>query len=150
MNLMNLFNINNKISDLQNKVSDFKEVASLMVNMHFRLKEPLTIDELFTLMTERWDTLMYGNFRLQQNFFGKSIMLDHYLTKGFEVKMASLPGKKNLWVHIIPIDHVLNKEEMEQVEAMGGYEATMHPVMNYMAGLRKTMRDVLGDNVMEK
>ena len=150
MNLLDLFNIENKISDFQNKMSDFKDAARLMVNMHFKLKEPLTIDELFTLMTERWDTQMYGNFRLQKNLFGKAILLDRYLTRSFEVKMAGLPGKKNLWVHIIPIEPAFNKEEMEQVEAAGGYEATMYPVMNYMSSLRNAMRDVLGDNVVEK
>jgi len=149
MNLMNLFNIDRKISDFQNKYTVFKDTASLMVNMHFRLIEPLTIDELFALMTERWNTGLYGNFRLQKTLFGKTIHLDHFLTKRFEVKTASLPGKKNLWVHIIPADHTPSNEDLERINAMGGYQATMYPVMNYMSALRNEMRNVLGDNVKE-
>ena len=150
INLTDLVNINDKISDLNYKISEFKELTKLAVSMHFRLKNPLTIDELYALMTEHWNTQAYGNFKLHKTIFRKEIQLEPCLTKKFAVCMASLPGKKNLWVHILTEDHVLNKEEMEQVEAMGGYEATMHPVMNHMADLRIAMRDLLGDNVVEK
>ena len=132
-------------------VSDFQAQIRLKQKSNIKLKEPMTIEELLALMTERWDTQKHGNFKLEKFLFFKSIRLDDYLVMRFDVQIASIVGQgKNLMVHIgtTRIKN-LNKTQRQQVEAMGGYMATRDPVLKYFEGLCDAMRDVLGDRVAE-
>jgi hypothetical protein len=135
--------------DLLDRVNDDIE---LQKKAAITLKEPLTLDELLALMTERWDTQKHGSFKLKKFLFVKSIGLDDCMMMNFEVYITGIAGQgKNILVDINRVEtdkKAYSKTQREQIKAAGGYVAARQLALNYHAGLCDAMRDVLQDKVM--
>ena len=128
------------------------------------LKEPITVDELYALMNERWDRQKYGGFKLSKILFIKNIEFDNYMMMRYNVGITSLSGSergadgmKNNVVQILGMQvkniSALKKEQREQVKAVNdvkvginrekirGYELER---MNLLCeGMREVLRDRL-------
>jgi hypothetical protein len=59
---------------------DLKEAANMSKSSEkFTLREPITIEALYQLMTERWSAELPGTFKLKKGLFGKSIQFSVYM-----------------------------------------------------------------------
>jgi hypothetical protein len=136
--------------DFQERVNNEIELSK---KAHITLKEPMTIEELLTLMTERWDTQKHGNFKLSKFLFVKSIKLDSYMMMKFEVYITGIVGQgKNILVDIQRIEihnQAFNKTQQEQIKAAGGYVPARELALDYHAGLCDAMRNVLREYEIE-
>jgi len=105
---------------------DIQEDMRIRKEAHFKLKEPMTRDELYNLMKKRWDTQKYSGFKLKKFLFIKSIEFDNYLTAHFgaeitkEIILGSKTNRLNNYVVIISmhnsksIHSAFNKEQRKQ------------------------------------
>jgi microcompartment protein CcmK/EutM len=136
--------------DLRERVTNEIELSK---KAHITLKKPMTIEELLTLMTERWDTQKHGNFKLSKFLFVKSIKLDGCMMMKFEVYITGIVGQgKNILVDITRLEtdkKAYSKTQNEQIKAAGGYVAARKLALDYHAGLCDAMRDVLREHKIE-
>jgi len=122
----------------KSKATSFAALFTAQKNAHIRLNESLPIEDLFSLMTERWCTEQYGNFNFETSRYEKVIKLDDYLCMGFAIKVQNLVGKgKNLLIYIEP----------RPLESVSPDMETQKKVLTYFNGLSNAMRNMLGDNV---
>ena len=63
----------------------------------YQLREPITIEELYSLMQDQWTTELPGKFRLKKGLFGSFICFDTYLSMQPQIKV------KNDSVHVTPV-----------------------------------------------
>ena len=130
---------------------DFQEQTKLRQRLNIALKEPLTLDELYTLMTERWDTEKYGNFKIENFLFVKSIRFDDYLYWRFEVQVTGIVGKgKNLMVTIRQTTG--GNPHPGKIKFLHGreHEETRIDQLKHLESLCDAMWEVLSDKVAEK
>jgi len=55
----------------------------------YKLREPMTTEELYELMTERWTAELPGKFALKKGLFGSYIRFDTYMTIQPRVKVKN-------------------------------------------------------------
>ena len=147
-------------------VENFQNEIELRKAARVVLKEPITVEELYSLMNERWDNHKYGGFKMSKLLFIKNIEFDDYMMMRYNVAITSLSGSergaddmKNNVVQILGMQVInnnitgLKKEQKEQVKAVNdvkmginrekirGYE------MAHMKLLCDGMREVLHDKV---
>ncbi|MCL1981992.1 MAG: hypothetical protein FWG53_02715 [Clostridiales bacterium] len=90
------------------------------------LSEPITIEELHALMTERWNKKKYGNFKMVKVLAVKYISFDDYMMMRYSAQISSPVGHerkdshtKNSIVHIATNSvkgySSLNKEQKTQI-----------------------------------
>ena len=53
----------------------------------YKLREPMTTEELYDLMTQRWHADLPGKFQLKKGLFGSYIRFDTYMTIQPRVKV---------------------------------------------------------------
>ena len=130
------------------------------------LKEPITLDELYALMNERWDRQKYGGFKLSKFLFIKNISFDDYMMMRYNIGITSLNGAergaddmKNNVVQILGMQvkskniSALKKEQREQVKAVNDVKVGINreKIRGYelerMKLLCEGMREVLRDKV---
>ena len=56
-------------------------------SIKYRLREPMTTEELYALMRERWHLPLPGGFQLKKGLFGSYIRFDTYMTMQPRVKV---------------------------------------------------------------
>ena len=129
---------------------DFQDQVKLKQRSNITLKEPMTRDELYALMKERWDTQKYGNFKIEKFLFFKSIRLDDFWCKKFEVNVSGVIGQKNASiVNINMLSHgkvSLNKAS----RALGGREAVRIAELKHWESMCDAMWEMLHDKLAEK
>ena len=129
---------------------NFQEQVKLKQRSNITLKEPMTLDELYALMQERWDTEKYGNFKIEKFLFIKSIRLDDYLAMKFQVQVSGIVGQgKNLLVSITKLDKD-SAAHIKASKAMGGREAARIAGLKHWESMCDAMWDILSDKVAEK
>ena len=127
----------------------FQQEITLKQNSQIALKAPLTIEALLDLMTQRWNTQQYGNFRLEKVLGMKSIRLDDYAVLRFEIQSTGVLGQgKNMMVCINTTEPSnSNKARRDMIKAFGGYTAAREAALQHWAQLLAMLRYVLGDLV---
>ncbi|MCL1874806.1 MAG: hypothetical protein FWF87_00940 [Synergistaceae bacterium] len=137
-----------------------KEWFDLSKGSHFKLREPISLDELYDLMTERWDTRAFGNFYLEKGLISDCILLENYYVMGLSLCLTiyvtsylEMGGKswynRNKMVIIAaksnkpPAHTKAEKEEIEEV-----YNEAFPLALERFRAVRDAMRDVLSDRVL--
>ena len=150
-------------------MDDIQEEIKQRQDARITLREPITIDEVYTLMTERWDKEKYGNFKLSKFLFIKSIEFDDYMMMRYGVGIEKVVGSgrnaesiTNNVVVVIPKPtsqsySSLRKAQKEQVDAVLGKgflraidraELRKHE-LEHLQMLCNGMREVLHDKATQ-
>ena len=115
----------------------------------FTLKEPITLDELYQLMTQRWTAEMPGKFQLKKGLFGKSIKFDLYMqilpvvtVKGNVVTVR----RQQQSTTVGGVDIKDTKQRMAAAKE-GGLKKAALGGAEYFQNIRNAMREVLGDKM---
>ena len=134
-----------------------KEWIDISKGSYFKLRESISIDELYTLMKERWDTQRLGKFQLNRDMLSDHISLDDYSAMGLTMKISVSVtsyfqiGWKN-WFNknkmvIIATDgksHSAGKMQIEETV----YKEAFALASNHIRAVCAGMREVLGDKVL--
>jgi len=75
-------------------IEDMKDDIQIKQAARVVLKSPITLDELYALMTERWDRQKYGGFKLSKVLFVKNIEFDDYLLMRYSPLIISPIGQE--------------------------------------------------------
>ena len=112
----------------------------------YKLNEPMTIDELYALLQQRWNSPV--TFKLKKNWikFLSTIEFEQFM--GASPSLQKSINGKDVWLSLnfraegmeISIDKTLSKREQLK-EA----EKVMQPANQYYLELRKMVRNVLSD-----
>jgi len=138
----------NKINAAKEMIEITKELFETQKNTYdrFKLNEPMTIDEMYVLLQERWT--------LPVTFKMKKYWIKFLSTIEFEPFMGARPSLqksingKDIWFSLnfqaegmeISIDKTLTKREQ-----LNEVEKAMEPVYQYYNELRISVRNVLCD-----
>jgi len=63
--------------------------TNLIGSKKIKLREPTTVEDLYNLMTERWQADLPGKFQLKKGLFGSYIKFDTYLTIQPRIKVKN-------------------------------------------------------------
>lgn len=58
-------------------------------SIKYKLREPMTTEDLYALMTDKWTADLPGKFRLKKSLFGSYIRFDTYLTIQPRIKVKN-------------------------------------------------------------
>jgi hypothetical protein len=127
--------------------SNIKEMSKLVEK--YPLKAPITLDELYQLMVQRWTPEMPGKFRLKKGLFGKSIKFDVYMqirptvtAKGNTVIIRRT--KQSTQVGGVDI-----RDTKQRIAALkeGGLKSAALGGAEYFVKIRNALREILKDRM---
>ena len=128
-------------------MQEIKEMSKVVEK--FTLKDPMTLDELYQLMTERWTTQMPGKFKLKKGLLGKRIQFDVYMlmlpvvtVKGNVVTVR----RQQQSTKVGGVDFKEAKQRMTAAKEGGLKKAAMGGV-EYFFNVRNAMREILQDKM---
>ena len=120
--------------------ANIPQMMALGKRQNIKLLEPLTLDEMYRLMMERWDTAKFGAFHLRM----RGIMSDEYdfgmlkIEIGSYFDLTKFKNIKNSWITMnIVIDEDSEKNKNEQF-----VQAT-----KYSLAVRAELIEILGSKV---
>ncbi|MCL2695632.1 MAG: hypothetical protein FWE69_04840 [Clostridiales bacterium] len=134
--------------DIQNEIQQRQDAK-------ITLKEPMTIDEIYALMTQRWDTQKYGGFKLGKLLKLRWIDFDAYMMMWYGVQVTDA----GTVVQVVPKPtnqsySALPKAQKEQVKAVVNVRKAIDRAeirKHEFAHLRllcDAMREVLHDRII--
>ena len=114
------------------------------------LKEPMTIEELYSLMTEKWTPEMPGPFKFKKGLFGKSIKFSIYMQIVPTVKI-----KNNVVIirrnqQSTTVGGVDIKDMSQRMSALkeGGLKKAAMGGMEYFISICNAFREILKDRAV--
>ena len=121
------------------------------------LREPMTVEDLYALMSTRWNESLPGNFSLKKSLFHKYIEFDEYLMFKICVQVTSpialgwpIKINKNKIVYVDPGSQKpksLSKTQWTKIEAVGGYMEAVPLAIEHYRAVRHAILEVLHDRV---
>ena len=142
-------------------IDQMKEWIDISKGSYFKLRESISIDELYTLMKERWDTQRLGKFQLNRDMLSDHISLDDYSAMGLTMKISvsvtsyfALGWKnwfnKNKMVVIEWGGKGISANNEAKVRQIGetGYKEAFALASEHIRAVCAGMREVLGDKVL--
>ena len=114
------------------------------------LKEPMTIEELHRLMTERWTSEMPGPFKFKKGLFGKSVKFNVYMQILPKVTVKDTAVKISRSQQSTTVGGMDLKDMSQRMEAMkdGGLKKAALGGMEYFVNIVNAMREVLKDKMV--
>ena len=114
------------------------------------LKDPMTIEDLYSLMTEKWTPEMPGPFKFKKGLFGKSIKFNIYMQIVPTVKV-----KDNLVIirrtqQSTTVGGVDIKDMSQRMSALkeGGLKKAAMGGMEYFVNICEALREILKDRTV--
>ena len=120
----------------------------------YTLKEPVTLEALNELMTERWIAEMPGRFQLKKGLLGSSILFDTYMqvqpkvtVKGNVVTCLKTTNSTEVSVLGSPSMDVKNTKERIAAAKEGGLKAAAFGGVEYFLGVCNALGEILQDKM---
>jgi len=120
----------------------------------YTLKESMTIDDLNSLMTQRWTEEMPGKFKLKKGLFGKSIQFDVYMqvlpkvtVKDNVVTCRKMQSSTTVSVGGSSGVDIKNTHQRMEAAKEGGLKKAAFGGVEYFLGVCDAMREILGDKM---
>jgi len=120
----------------------------------FTLREPMTLDELYVLIKERWNSALPCDFKLEKSLLFKSIVFDAYMRTSPKVKIQknvvtvyqNFVGNNN--------NDTYNHFDVRKIEEMARKnnafkEAGIDNGNEYFIALCNALREVLRDMILQ-
>jgi hypothetical protein len=128
-------------------MQEMKEMSKTVEK--FTLRDPMTLDELFELMTRRWTADMPGKFKLKKGLFGKSIKFDLYMQQLPVVRVKGNVVTVRRQQQSTTVGGVDIKDAKQRMAALkeGGLKKAALGGAEYFAGIRDAMREILKDKM---
>jgi len=120
----------------------------------YTLKDPMTLDELYQLMTMRWGEELPGTFKLKKGLLGKSIQFDVYMqvqpkvtVKDNVVTCRKFTSSTEVSVGGSPGIDIKNMKQRIEAGKEGGIKKAAMGGVEYFLGVCDGMREVLKDKM---
>ena len=120
----------------------------------YTLREPMTLDELHQLMTQRWNAELPGTFKLKKGLLGKSIQFDVYMQvqpkvtiKDNVVTCRKFTNATEVSVGKSPSIDIKNAKQRIDAAKEGGVKKAALGGVEYFLGVCDAMREVLMDKM---
>ena len=131
---------------------DMKELQKAVEK--YTLRSPMAIEDLYQLMTERWNAELPGAYKLKKGLMGKSIMFDVYMQvqpkvtiKGNVVTCLKTTNSTEVSVLGGPSLDIKNTKERIAAAKEGGLKAAAFGGVEYFLGVCDAMREILKDKI---
>ncbi|MEA5003599.1 MAG: hypothetical protein VB081_08880 [Christensenella sp.] len=118
----------------------------------FTLKEPMTLEELYDLMKQRWNAELPGTFQLKKGLMGKSILFDVYMQvqpkvtiKDNVVTVRKISNSTSVSVGGGPGVDIKASAEYKKAFKEGGFKDAISGGPAYFNGVCDAMREILSD-----
>ena len=127
-------------------MNSFKEMAT--TSEKITLKNPVTLDELFGLMTAA-ETTFPGKFKLASGLFGKSIAFDVYQNVKVKVTVKENVVKVSRSNSSAKVGGIDVKATAQRIDAMkeGGVGKALTGGLDYFKNVRESMKALLADRI---
>lgn len=119
----------------------------------YNLSAPMTLDELYELMNQRWAAELPGAYKLKKGLFGKSILFDVYMqvqpkitVKGNLVTCRKMNSQTTVSSGGLGIDLKASKQYMAAMKE-GGLKKAVSGGPEYFHGVCDALREVLKDKI---
>ena len=126
---------------------DFKSAAKTVEK--FTLAQPISIEELHALMTQRWGEGLPGGFKLKKGLMGPSIGFDTYMQTAPKVTVKDNVVTVRRIGKSTQVGGVDFKDSLQRSKALkdGGIQAAAFGGQEYFLGVCDRMREVLADRL---
>jgi len=116
----------------------------------FTLREPVTLEDLYALMTQRWTAQLPGNFKLKKGLFGKSIQFDVYMNMQPKVTVKDNVVTVRRWESSTQVNGIDFKAATQRIDALGsgGLKKAAFGGLEYFIGVCDAMRELLSDKII--
>ena len=128
-------------------MQELKEMSKVVEK--FTLKDSMTIDELYQLMTERWTAEMPGKFKRKKGLLGNYIQFDVYMlilpvvtVKGNVVTVR----RQSQSTQVGGVDFKETKQRINAAKE-GGLKKAATGGMEYFLDVCNAMREILQDKI---
>lgn len=113
------------------------------------LKDPIAIEDLHKLLTERWNTEIPGKFVLKKGFFGKSIRFDIYMKVRPVVKVKGNIVTIKKTEQSTTVGGVDFKDMKQKAAALkdGGVKKALMGGIEYYITVADTVKEILKDKM---
>jgi hypothetical protein len=118
----------------------------------YTLSAPMTLDELYQLMTQRWTAEMPGKFKLKKGIFGERILFDVYIqiqprvtVKENVVTVRRMQNSTKVSVGGMPGVDIKDMKQRMAAAKEGGLKKAALGGQEYFNSVCDAMRDVLKD-----
>ena len=126
--------------DAVGMLMNIPSLMSLGKRKNIKLLEPMTLDEMYHLMMERWDTAKFGAFHLRM----RGIMSDEYdfgmlkIEIGSYFDLSKFKNIKDSWITL----NIVSDEEPEKNQKEQFVQAT-----KYLLAVRAELMEILGSKI---
>ena len=140
----------NKIRETKGLIEMIGELIedSKRTNDRYKLNEPMTIDELYALLQERWDLPV--TYKMKKSWIKFLSTIDFEPFMGARPSLQKSVNGKDVWFSLnfraedMETEISVNKSGTKR-EQLGEVEKAMQPANQYFLELRMKMRSVLSD-----
>ena len=130
----------------------FKEMSKSVEK--YTLSASITIDELYSLMAERWGEGMPGKFKLKKGLFGKRVLFDVYMqiqprvtVKENVVTVRKTQKSTKVGIGGGPMMDIKDMKQRAAALKEGGIKKAMFGGQEYFNNVCDALREVLKDKM---